>query len=119
MTDDAIDLCATDAVPPGASRGFSVQYAGQPLALFVVHSAGRFYAYRNSCPHTGAPLEWVADRFLDADGRLIQCATHAALFRIEDGLCISGPCAGDALGAIELRVVASRILLYPAGSGGQ
>ena len=41
--------------------------------------------YVNSCPHLGSPLDWVPNRFLSADGRHVLCATHGALFRIEDG----------------------------------
>jgi nitrite reductase/ring-hydroxylating ferredoxin subunit len=31
------------------------------------------------------------------DGHHLQCATHGALFDPLSGVCISGPCAGDAL----------------------
>ena len=40
------------------------------------------------------------DRFLDPDGSLIQCSTHGALFEIESGRCIAGPCKGQYLQAI-------------------
>ncbi len=35
--------------------------------------------------------------FLDMDGALIQCSTHGALFEIESGHCLAGPCQGDRL----------------------
>jgi len=34
---------------------------------------------------------------------LIQCATHGALFLIESGECIAGPCAGQSLTALPGR----------------
>ncbi|MEE8263379.1 MAG: Rieske (2Fe-2S) protein, partial [Gammaproteobacteria bacterium] len=40
---------------------------------------------------------WVPDQFLDETGNLLQCATHGALFRIEDGFCVAGPCTGASL----------------------
>jgi nitrite reductase/ring-hydroxylating ferredoxin subunit len=45
-------------------------------------------------------LEWLPDQFLDSSAQYIQCAVHGAMFRIEDGFCVSGPCAGDTLMAI-------------------
>lgn len=65
--------------------------------IFVVHKDGNFFAYYNKCPHTGATLEWQEDQFLDLDKALIQCATHDALFMIESGECVAGPCVGNSL----------------------
>jgi nitrite reductase/ring-hydroxylating ferredoxin subunit len=45
------------------------------------------------CPHLGIPLNWAPERFLDLDGTLIQCSSHGALFQIDSGECIAGPCA--------------------------
>lgn len=70
---------------------------------FVVRHRNRFHAYLNRCPHLGIELNWMPDRFLDADRCFIQCATHGALFTIDDGQCIAGPCAGDQLVALELQ----------------
>ncbi|WP_148053418.1 Rieske 2Fe-2S domain-containing protein, partial [Pseudomonas fluorescens] len=55
------------------------------------------------CPHRGVGLEWHHDQFLDPSNSLIQCATHGALFLIEDGECVAGPCVGQALTAINRR----------------
>ena len=70
--------------------------------LIVVRTARGLFGYRNRCPHTGAPMEWEPDRFLDISGTLIQCGIHGALFRIEDGYCLSGPCAQQSLQAVAL-----------------
>ena len=37
------------------------------------------------------------DDFLDRERRHLVCATHGAIFRIEDGVCLAGPCQGDQL----------------------
>jgi nitrite reductase/ring-hydroxylating ferredoxin subunit len=42
------------------------------------------------------------DQFLSDDGRFIVCSTHGALFRIEDGHCLDGPCVGQALERVEI-----------------
>ena len=89
--------------------------AGPPLRLFVVRKDEILAAYRNHCPHTGAPLEWLPDQFLDLDNNFIQCAIHGALFRPEDGYCLRGPCVGQSLEPLTLEVVDGRIrvLLQP------
>jgi nitrite reductase/ring-hydroxylating ferredoxin subunit len=45
----------------------------------------------------GTPLDWKPDDFMSEDGDHIMCHTHGALFEIEDGFCVAGPCAGDNL----------------------
>ena len=104
-------LCKnTDITDPG-SKGFEVEIQGKIQAIFVVHKDGEFFAYHNRCPHTGASLEWQADQFLDLDKSLIQCANHDALFMIDSGKCISGPCAGDLLQALPLIINEDNVYL--------
>lgn len=92
-------LCAPGELAEGRSRGFSLE--GQ--ALFAVRRHGQVHVYRNSCPHRGLTLEWAADRFLDDSGNLLQCARHGALFLIETGECVQGPCLGEVLDALPCR----------------
>lgn len=94
-----IRLCAPDELPEAQSRGFSVG----DTQLFAVRKDGEVFVYRNRCPHRGVPLEWQADQFLDPSASLIQCARHGALFLIESGECVAGPCEGDALQVIDSR----------------
>ena len=84
--------------------------------IFLVRTPAGVVAYRNSCPHTGGPLDWVPDRFLNLDGDLIQCATHDALFRIDDGVCIKGPCAGQSLQAVSVEVAQGQVLVEVSDS---
>jgi nitrite reductase/ring-hydroxylating ferredoxin subunit len=95
---------------PG-SYGFEVYYAGETVEGFVVHFDGQYYAYRNSCPHTGAPLDWVEHQFLDADGTLIQCAVHDARFHIDSGECVFGPCPGESLSKLDICIKDNNIYL--------
>jgi nitrite reductase/ring-hydroxylating ferredoxin subunit len=92
-------LCAPDELAEGQSRGFEIAEE----KLFAVRKDGRLYAYRNRCPHRGIALEWLPDQFLDASASLIQCATHGALFLIESGECVAGPCAGQSLQELAIR----------------
>jgi nitrite reductase/ring-hydroxylating ferredoxin subunit len=89
-------LCPTDRLAEGQSRGFEIE--GEKL--FAVRKDGQVHVYRNRCPHKGISLEWLPDQFLDASASLIQCATHGALFLIDSGECVAGPCAGQSLEAL-------------------
>jgi nitrite reductase/ring-hydroxylating ferredoxin subunit len=91
-----ISLCHVDDIEEGNSKGFEV---GKKY-VFAVKKDGQLFLYYNYCPHLGTPLEWQEDQFLDNDGALIQCSTHGALFLIENGQCILGPCKGKRLKAI-------------------
>ena len=88
-----ISLFAVDDIEEGTSKGIDLDN----FYMFAVKKDGEIHLYWNRCPHLGTPLEWQEDRFLDADAALIQCSTHGALFRIEDGLCLVGPCKGKHL----------------------
>ena len=95
-------LCRAADLPQTEGRGFTIRHGGRDFELFLIQKDGRRHAYLNRCPHTGVNLDWTPDRFRDWTGRLIQCATHGALFRIEDGYCVAGPCAGRSLVALPL-----------------
>ncbi len=104
-------LCALNALPDPGSRGFSLELAGEVLDVVLVKLQGEVFAYRNRCPHTGVNLEWKADQFLDLSDRYIQCATHGALFRPQDGFCLRGPCAGQQLQPLHLVIEAGQLYL--------
>src|SRR5918994_2229805 len=113
MTDT---LCLLEEIPEGAGRGFTLKSgatgsaAGEAvgnqrgLDILIVRSENRAFGYVNSCPHARSPLDWTPDRFMSRDGRHIQCATHGALFEIETGRCVSGPCVGKRLTPVPVIV---------------
>jgi nitrite reductase/ring-hydroxylating ferredoxin subunit len=111
VAEDRVFLCPVSDLPEeGASRGFSIDTSFGMLEIFVVSKDNGIVAYLNSCPHTGGPLDWLPDQFLSLDGKLIQCATHDARFRIEDGVCVAGPCVGQRLQ--QLRTLIAKGDLY-------
>jgi nitrite reductase/ring-hydroxylating ferredoxin subunit len=93
-----------DIADPG-SRGFAVIVDGLPLFGFLVRRGDEVYAYQNVCPHAGRQLNWGPDRFLTKDQSMIMCAAHGAIFDIASGECAAGPCVGDALTRMAVRVV--------------
>lgn len=88
-----IPLCTLDEIPDPGARGFEIGEQN----IFAVKRDGEVFVYLNSCPHIGIPLEFLPDDFLDSEQRYILCANHGALFEIDNGTCVSGPCAGQAL----------------------
>ena len=57
------------------------------------------------------PLETWADKFLTLAEDEIICSTHGALFRIEDGLCTSGPCTGKRLIPVPVAVKDGMVII--------
>ena len=92
-------LCSSVALAPNTSLGFDID----GCKLLAVRRDGIAYFYINRCPHRGVALEWQPGQFLDDSASLIQCATHGALFLIETGECIAGPCDGKSLVALPGR----------------
>lgn len=95
-------ICNLDDIQDPGSRGFSFLIDNEERQGFVVLKDAEVYAYVNACPHTGSPLDWVEHQFLDMDETFIQCAVHDARFEMDSGLCIAGPCEGDALQKLEV-----------------
>ena len=80
--------------------------------IFVVKDRQRLYAYQNRCPHLRIPLEWMPDQFLDTEKQFIHCSTHRALFTIESGECIAGPCQGQFLRPVNIHYAENSVIFY-------
>lgn len=102
-------LCRLEDITDQHSKGFDL---GEQK-VFVIRQRDQIHAYHNRCPHLGIALEWQPDKFLDVDGELIQCSTHGALFTIEEGLCVSGPCSGESLQPIVSEVIDGMVFIEP------
>jgi len=102
-------LCRLEDLPERGARGFGPAPGGFTGLLALRRGEG-VAVFVNSCPHIGVPLNVLPDRFLDGSGDFVLCAAHGARFRVADGFCVSGPCAGDALEAVPAR-------LCPAADG--
>jgi nitrite reductase/ring-hydroxylating ferredoxin subunit len=105
--DNSVFLCDLSDIADESSKGFTLGNDN----LFAVKRKGKIFLYRNSCPHLGIPLEWVKDQFLDSSSSMIQCANHGALFVIETGKCVSGPCSGRKLEAVLFFIKDNRVFI--------
>lgn len=104
-------LCAVDDLAERPCRGFLVGEGPWRLSGFLVRKGDRVRAYLNRCPHAGHPLNLKPNEFLTPDHSLIVCSSHGALFDIDSGYCVDGPCAGGSLTPIPVQVVAGHVLL--------
>ncbi len=101
----------------GECRTFRLADGRFSREVFAVCKDAQIVLYQNSCPHTGAPLDWMPEQFLNLDKTHIQCSTHHALFRIEDGLCVSGPCKGESLKKEPFKLLRGNLLVEFDGNG--
>ncbi|MDX1499874.1 MAG: Rieske (2Fe-2S) protein [Woeseiaceae bacterium] len=92
-----------DLEDPGC-REFTIGEGDWPFRGFVVRKGDEVFAYQNFCMHVGHPLNWMPDAFLTKDRRAILCASHGAVYEIETGLCVGGPCVGKTLRPVEAEV---------------
>ena len=104
-------LLRLEEIPDPGSRGFSLGRGEAALEGFLIRREGGLHAYRNRCPHIGAPMDWMPHQFLDREGRYIQCAMHGALFEPDTGLCVSGPCVDRRLEPLPLVVEDGKVYL--------
>lgn len=83
----------------------SADREGRPReALVLLDHDARVRVYLNRCEHLPIPLDGGSRRFLSDDGRHLFCGTHGARYRLEDGFCVEGPCAGRSLLALPFRI---------------
>ena len=104
-------LCNLSDIEDGNSAAFTVILDGKSKMVLAVRRDNEVFVYLNSCPHTGAPLDIHAGKFLDKEKKHILCSTHGALFQIEDGYCIFGPCRSSYLEAVPIIIKDESVLI--------
>jgi nitrite reductase/ring-hydroxylating ferredoxin subunit len=92
----AFTVVSTSEIPDGGASEARLDPGDPGSSVVLLRRGDRVYAYRNLCPHAGRFLNWAPGRFLMDAGRLV-CAAHGAVFEIEDGRCVDGPCRGSSL----------------------
>ena len=71
-------------------------------ALVLLGSDGEPRAYLNRCKHLPIPIDAGSRQFLTPDRQHLMCGTHGALYRLNDGVCVVGPCMHIALEKLPL-----------------
>lgn len=104
-------LCDAHQLENGATMTVDVGKRFNGYGLLLIRNGLDIHAYVNSCPHTGAPLDFPEGHFLTAEKDFIQCKIHGALFKRDSGACVSGPCVGQSLRQVPVDVVNGEVFL--------
>ena len=99
-----IKLCKLSEISASESLGFFITEVSPERNVFIVYQDNDVHAYENQCPHTLAPLDWSPHQFLNSTKDYIQCSGHGALFEIDNGLCIYGPCMQQSLTKLPVEI---------------
>ena len=96
-TPAGVNLGPLDLIADGAARNYVLQIGANRFHGFVVRRGEAVFGYVDRCPHAGLPLAQALDQYLTPDGGLIACSWHGAIFTVEEGACVGGPCVGAKL----------------------
>lgn len=105
-----ISLGPLDLIVDGAARNYVLQIGEARFHGFVVRKGEAVFGYVDRCPHAGLPLAQQLDQYLTPDGGLITCSWHGAVFTVEEGACVGGPCAGARLSPWPVVVSEGRVV---------
>ena len=104
MSESEVNVCRIEDLDDPGCREFVIGSGDWPFKGFVVRQGDAVHAYQNYCVHQGHPLNWSPDNFLTKDKRQIICSSHGAVYDIESGECVGGPCVGKMLRRVECEV---------------
>lgn len=105
-----INLGPLDLIADGGARNYVLQIGDKRFHGFIVRRGEAVFGYVDRCPHQGLPLAQELDRYLTPDGDLIMCSWHGAVFSVEEGACVGGPCAGARLAPWPVAVSEGRVV---------
>ena len=104
-------IAQVEELAPGRVKKFWLVCQKYRLDGFLVNHGGSYYAYVNRCRHMATPLDFVRDEFVSEDGRFLRCYTHGALYEFATGLCVDGPCKGESLHRLPVRIDQGEVLV--------
>ncbi|HEY9682983.1 MAG TPA: NifU family protein [Oculatellaceae cyanobacterium] len=107
---DAKDLGWHEGPEVTSIKDGTVYYLQSARAI-ITHTDGKLFAYRNSCPHMGLPLDGGS---IAASGShlTLTCPAHGFQFTLASGECLTAPQVQ--LEPFPLKVVDGRIWVRPA-----
>jgi nitrite reductase/ring-hydroxylating ferredoxin subunit len=105
-------ICSSAALTDGGEGvRFEVRRGGASHAAFAIRHDGRVHAYLNRCAHVGVELDWLPGCFFDADGMVLICSMHGALYDPATGACLGGPCRGAGLVRVAVEEIGDEVIL--------
>lgn len=77
---------------------------GIESSIILCKAGDGYAAYLNVCPHAGRRLDWAPGQFLVTPQEILVCAAHGASFEMAQGECVAGPCRGENLLSVPIRI---------------
>ena len=84
-------LCNLSEIEDGNSAAFTVDFHGKLNMVFAVRNGERVAVYLNSCPHTGAPLDLNAGKFLNLEKKKLFVPLMVRYSRLKTGTAFPDP----------------------------
>ncbi|MCC3861875.1 Rieske (2Fe-2S) protein [Pseudemcibacter aquimaris] len=103
-------LCSLTDIDDGGAKELSYRSGSDIHDIFIQRVGNDIYAYVNICPHAGTPLNMDDGKFMEKTGKYLMCHTHGALFQLEDGFCVAGPCNGASLRPVDIKCEGNNII---------
>jgi len=110
-------ICPARSIAPGTAKPFSLSRItetgeSRPFPIVIVRiGVDAFFGYVNSCPHEKAWLNIGSGEFFNEERTRLKCGRHGALFEIESGACVEGPCKGASLEPVAVAVIDGEVCL--------
>nr|WP_022970969.1 Rieske (2Fe-2S) protein [Xanthomonas maliensis] len=98
-------------IPDGGLFEVEVPWRGETESMVLHRQGTQLRAWLNVCPHAGRRLDWAPGQFLQTQEGHLVCAAHGASFELEQGQCVGGPCRGQALLAVPVRLDGEQVLI--------
>lgn len=112
-----VDRCAHQPVRLGRTAGkrFGIpEKSENVVTLRVLHPESNFKALRKqgliAADEQPPPVKFMevsspSSSLFTVDGQYLMCKSHGAVFDPSSGICVAGPCQGQALVPLETRVM--------------
>lgn len=90
---------------------FEAKVKGKIVKGFVLKKNGRFFVYQNLCKHLPVTLDLGDGGLFTHDKAHFQCHMHGAMYELETGYCVAGPCQGARLNQFDLVEEEARLVI--------
>ena len=81
-----------------------VDAEGGNRSIVLIKYEDTVKAYLNNCPHQNVPLNEAYKIDVNPFEKTMKCSVHDAFFKIEDGLCVDGPCWNESLETVDIVI---------------
>ncbi|CAH2709520.1 Rieske domain-containing protein [Xanthomonas campestris pv. nigromaculans] len=98
-------------IPDAGFLEVEAMWDGGTESLVLYREGAQVRAWLNVCPHAGRRLDWAPGQFLKTKEGHLVCAAHGAAFELAGGECISGPCRGQSLLTVPVRIEGEQVFL--------